>query len=159
MSRTVAQIAVTAHLEQDPADELERVRKEAEGGDRSWQQWLDEHEAGAAMLLTLEVAITVRAADGSEEQLARTNHNVWIEDHAHPPKVEQQVAEVAGKDFESLAEELRERGLDIVAEDLDEMLATVTLGDDVLAALSGEHIHHGEAPAARPGLTTAVDED
>lgn len=96
--RTLKQIEVVASLEDEPGPELERVRKEAEAGDTSWRRWLDEYESGAAMLLRLEVRVLIDE-DGHEERLTRTNRRLWVEDHAHPPKVEQQVTELAPKDF------------------------------------------------------------
>jgi hypothetical protein len=153
MPGTVSRIEVVAQQEEDPREELDRVRREADAGDASWRQWLEEYESGAAMLLRLEVSITIKR-DGASERLTRTNRNVWVADHAHPPKVERQVADLAHKDFESLARELREREVEVGVPDLEEMLVAVTLRDDVLDRLSGEHRHLGDAPASRPGLTT-----
>jgi hypothetical protein len=150
-------IEVVASLEDEPEDELARVRQEAEAGDSSWRRWLDEYESGAAMLLKLEVTVSIEE-DGQSDRLTRTNRRLWVEDHAHPPKVEQQVAELAPKDFESIASELRERGWGLGVEDLQEMFVAVELADDVVERLGRERRHLGEGVDSRPGLTTFADE-
>ncbi|HEY7152048.1 MAG TPA: hypothetical protein VH391_10235, partial [Solirubrobacterales bacterium] len=78
--------------------------------------------------------------------------------HAHPPKVEQQVAELAPKDFESVAGELQERGWALSVRDLQEMFIAVKLGDDVVERLGRERKHLGEGVDSTPGLTTFLDD-
>lgn len=153
MSTTIRQIEALARLDDEAERELEAVRVRARDGDESWQQWLEEYERGEAMLLKLRVSVVV-SVDDREERFTEQNHGVWVEDHAHPPKVEQQVAELAHKDFAALARKLREVGAAVRQEDLDEMFVAVTLGDDVQRRLSGEHRHLGEAVDSTPGLTS-----
>lgn len=156
-TRTLKRIEVVASIEDEPDEELARVRQEAEAGDPSWQRWLREYETGAAMLLKLEVSVSVEE-DGEEDRLVRTNRRLWVEDHAHPPKVEQQVAELAPKDFESIAEELQHRGWKLGVQDLEEMFVGVRLADDVVKRLGRKRQHLGEGVDSTPGLTTFAEE-
>ena len=157
MTQTVRRIEAVAHLEDQPEGELDRAREEAEAGDASWRQWLDQYEEGAAMLLRLDVSLHVDL-HGGEERMTLTNHSLWVEDHAHPPKVEQQIAELAHKDFPAFARALRDRGLELGVTDLEEMFVAVTLGDDVLAQLGSKRSHQGEAIDSTTGLTTRHSE-
>jgi hypothetical protein len=157
MTRTLRRIEVLASLEEEPDEELRRVRREAEAGDPSWRRWLDEYQSGDAMLLRLDVSVEIEE-DGRSDRLTRTNRRLWVEDHAHPPKVELQVAELAPKDFEWFAAQLARRGWSLVVTDLEQMFIGVTLGDDVIERLGRERRHLGEGVDPRMGITTFAEE-
>ena len=153
MTRTLRRIEAFASLEDAPQQELARARQEADAGDPSWQEWIAEYEQGAALLLKLEVSVVLEE-DGREDRIRRTNRNLWVEGYAHPPKVERQVAELAPKDFESFAQDLRRRQWALGVTDLDEMYVSVTLADEVIERLGPERRHLGEGVDASIGLTS-----
>lgn len=118
----------------DPEPTLARARQAAATGDESWQRWLTEYERGEALIVRLE--LTLEVSDGNREVLRIANPGVFVEKHPDPPKVEQQIAEIAGKDFSLLAGELSARGHEIDEGELDELYVHVELEQDLTRALS-----------------------
>jgi hypothetical protein len=104
---TIERVEAIAKLD-DPAPTLRYAASEAVKGDDSWEQWVREYEHGEALIVRLEM--TLEAVDGNEEIVEVHNGGLFVESHAHPPLVEQQIAEVASKDFGVIVDELRRWG-------------------------------------------------
>lgn len=153
MAITIRRIEARANLDDAPEQELEAVRRRIAAGDESWRRWLEEYERGEAMLLMIDLTVTLRDGD-REDKLAYANRGLWVEDHVHPPKIEQQVAELAHKDFGVIAADLAARGADAGREDLEEMFVAVELGDDIVDRIGGKHRHLGEGIESTPGVTS-----
>jgi hypothetical protein len=129
----VQRLQARARLD-DPAPALARAAAEAESGDESWAEWIAEYERGEAVIIRLDVSLEV--SDGAEERIEVENRGVWIEKDHHPAKIEQQVAELASKDYATLVGRLSERGHELDRRELGEMYVHVELADDLRAALS-----------------------
>jgi hypothetical protein len=118
-------------------DDPERTLAEAEAaaaeGDESWEQWLAEYHRGEALIVRLEFSVEFSA--GERDVVRVANPGVFIEKHPDPPMVEQQIAEVASKDFPFIARDLTARGHPIDEGALSEMYVHVELEDDVRRAL------------------------
>lgn len=106
--------------------------------DESWQQWVEEYDAGEALILRLDV--TARIDDG-DESVRVSNRGVWVEKDVHPPAVAGQVQQAVTKDFNTLAEKLRaDAGVAVTADDLADMYVDVELADDLLRALATDPV-------------------
>lgn len=140
----------------DPAGPLARAERAAAAGDESWNQWVDEHRRGKALIVCLEV--TLEALDRSGERIALriTNRGVFLEKDPQPPNVEQQVEELASKDFPSLARELARRGHQIDDHFLSQMYVHVELADDVRDSL--EEAGGQTSRVGLPGFDAGVAE-
>ena len=130
---TVRRVSAIARLD-DPRETLARAQADAESGDESWGRWVAEYGQGEAIVVWLEVEVELAGIEA--EVLTTANHGVFVETALHPPKVEQQIAEIATKDFESLARKLNDRGHEIECHDLAQMYVHVELADDVRCALA-----------------------
>lgn len=131
----------------DPVPVLERLAAAVADGDESWGRWLEEYQRGDALIVRVAVALDLD--DGQVVEAA--NRGVLIENDAQPPKVEQQVAELVGKDFAALAKELSARGHEIGEGELHAMYVHVELADDVRRSLS--------RPAGRGAAKGELDHD
>jgi hypothetical protein len=92
----------------DPTEQLAHARQRAAGGDESWGRWVEEYEAGDALILTLDVAVILDGVSASPARV--TNRGVWIEKNIHAPLVAGQVQQAVTKDFNLLAARLSEVG-------------------------------------------------
>jgi hypothetical protein len=149
MGKRIERLAVYATVD-DSGDVLDRARSDAAAGDSSWEEWLAEHERGDALLLRLRVTAEFREDDGPG-RVEVLNQDVWVENDEHPPKVEEQVREVAYKDVPALRSALRERGLDVTEEDLQAMMIHVELAESVLGELRARSAP-SRFPASRPDV-------
>jgi hypothetical protein len=127
----VQRLLAQARLEDSPKV-LAHARAEAAAGDESWEEWLAEYERGDALMLRLELAIDLD--DGA--RLSGSSSGLFVERHAHVPKVEQQVAEQASGDFTTLAEQLCSHGFQLDAYELGDMYIHVELDDEVRARMA-----------------------
>jgi hypothetical protein len=144
---------------QDPEEEVDRVRGEVLRGDESWGRWLDELERGDAVVAGMQVEVHVRLSDGSSRTAQAENHHLWLEVATHPPMLEAQIQEIAGKDFEALAERLREfgdgDGAGVTAYALSNMYVHVELSSELRTAnRRSDPAEQAIAPTAREGLGT-----
>lgn len=117
----------------NPAPSLARAQQAADEGDESWERWMAEYRAGEALIVRLELSLEFSADTRDIVRIA--NSGVFVERHPDPPKVEQQIADVAGKDFSYLARHLIAMGHDIDERDFSDVYVHVELGDDVRQAL------------------------
>lgn len=143
----------------DPGPTLTRAQEAANDGDESWERWVAEYRAGEALILRLDLSLEFSA--DSPDTLRIANSGVFVERHPDPPKVEQQIAEVASKDFSYLARELIARGHDIGERELSDIYVHVELGEDVRRALAdtappSQH-EHSRAPQADVRLSRPED--
>jgi hypothetical protein len=115
-------------LDDSPAA-LAHAEAYANDGDESWEQWVAEYRRGDALILRLELTLELGEAAGDVVKVARDGF--FVENHAHAPRVEQQIAELAGVDLVGLADELAERGYEIDARDLCAMYVHVELDPEV----------------------------
>lgn len=134
MAPMVCRISAIAELDERPtAADATRVRAQAGDRDNAWL--LDEWRAGR--LLLAEVVVTVSAEDdeGHDVTVRRAIADVWLEPD-EPPRVEEQVADIAPAELEALAGELRAFGLTVDDDDLQSSYLHVELGERLRGALS-----------------------
>lgn len=144
-------IAAYARLDSDPEEELARAREASEAGDESWDRWIEEVESGDALLVELFITADVRD-HADVHRLRGHNRAVWLENDAHPPKVEEQIREIASKDFGSLSRALEGRGVELSPEELTQMFVHVELGDDLRERLAARR-DAAKRDQTRVGLT------
>jgi hypothetical protein len=145
---TVRSITCRADLD-DAAPEIDQAREQARAGDVSWKQWVDEYDAGRALVLRLQVTISFDEDDQIEE-VETVNRGIWVEASEHPPAIAGQLEDVVAKDFNMLSAQLGERGLDVPASELAEMHTRVELSADLLRTLD-------EKPSGRRGLLPEIE--
>ena len=73
--------------------------------------------------------------DGQDVTVRRAIGGVWLEPDA-PPRVEEQVADIAPSELEALARELRDQGLTVDEDDLQSSYLHVELGERLRGALA-----------------------
>jgi hypothetical protein len=125
---SVHRLSARATLDESPSV-LEHAEAEAAAGDESWEQWVVEYQRGEALILRLELALEV--GDGAGDVITTSKDGFFVENHAHAPKVEQQIAELAFGDLTLLADEMRRRGHDLDLLDLAGMYVHVELDPEV----------------------------
>lgn len=138
----------------DPGPTLRRAEAAAAAGDESWNRWLEEYRRGEAVIVCVAVAVEVA---GLDEAVETANQGVFLEIDSQPPKVEQQVAELVGKDFSALAAELSSRGQPLEAEEFLDMYVHVELAEDVRQALTMS-IAAGAKQAGTPDSDAGLSE-
>jgi len=130
----VQRLSARAQLDESPAA-LSHASARAESGDESWEQWLAEYRRGEALILRLELTLEL-SGDGNE--VVRTSRDgLFVENHVHAPKVEQQIAELASGDFAAMAGQLAQRGRDLDLRGIGAMYVHVELDRDVQRRLRG----------------------
>ena len=125
---SVQRLSARAVLDDSPSA-LARAEAHAASGDESWEQWVDEYQRGEALILRLELALELE--DSTGDVITASKDGFFVENHAHAPKLEQQIAELAFGEVSSLAAELRRRGHDLDLHDLDGMYVHVELDPEV----------------------------
>lgn len=88
-----------------------------------------EYQRGEALVLRLE--LTLELGEGDDEIITASRDGFFVENHAHAPKVEQQIAELASGDLTALADELRQRGHELDVRELGAMYVHVELDPEV----------------------------
>jgi hypothetical protein len=121
---SVQRLSVRALLDDSPAA-LGHAESQAAAGDESWEQWVAEYRRGDALIVRLELALEISGADG--ETVTASRNGFFVENHAHAPKLEQQIAELASGDLTALAGELADRGHEVDAHELGTMYVHVEL--------------------------------
>lgn len=147
----IEHITVRAELS-DAREELERATRWVRDGERDWQAWIDDWHAGIALVLRLRVSVDVVLDDGGDARFECVNRSVWVEKHVDPPRIQEQVREIAGKDFDTLAGQMRDAGVDVAPSDLEDMYVDVRLDASLRDALSKPPaLGRGMAPRRRLG--------
>lgn len=123
----------------DARKEVDEAARRAAAGDVDWQAWIDDWRAGAALVLRLELTAEVCARDGPAVRV-RSCGPVWVERHGDPPRVEEQLRQLAGNDFGELAGALRAHGLEIDESDLDDMYVEIRLDRSLRDALAARAV-------------------
>lgn len=131
----VERLAARVTLE-DPCAALARAEAAAADGDESWSRWVEEYRRGEAVIVRVDTTLEASAGEGGPLVIHVANHGVFLEKDPQPPNVEQQVGELAAKDFSMLARELAERGHRVDRHVLGQMYVHVELGQDVRDSLS-----------------------
>jgi hypothetical protein len=131
MSR-VERIDVRAGLD-DPVPALARATLEAAAGDQSWADRATQFELGEALIVRVDVSVL--AVGSGRDEIETTIRGVFVENDAHPPKLEQQIAEVARTKLPLVAERLRDLGHSVGVVELDEMYVHVELERQLRDAL------------------------
>jgi hypothetical protein len=85
--------------------------------------------AGAILPIRFHVSAVAIDAAGDEFSAECVNEDVWLDAPQHLPELAEDVRVTASKDFAALAGQLRERGVDVVADRLGDMYVEVTLDD------------------------------
>jgi hypothetical protein len=124
----VQRLSARARLDES-AVALSQAKARAASGDESWEQWLTEYRRGDALLLRLE--LTLELAGEGDEVLQTSSDGLFVENHPHAPKVEQQIAELASGDFAAMAGQLARRGRDLDVRGIGAMYVHVELAADV----------------------------
>lgn len=124
----VRRLSARASLDDSPTA-LAHATAQADSGDESWEQWVAEYQRGEALVLRLE--LTLELGDATGEVITASRDGFFVENNAHAPKVEQQIAELASGDLTALAAELTQRGHDLDARELGAMYVHVELDPDV----------------------------
>lgn len=124
---SVRRLSVRASLDDSPAA-LATAEAHAAAGDESWEQWVAEYRRGEALIVRLELTVEI---DGGDVLTAATN-GYFVENNAHAPKLEQQIAELAAGDLAALAAEFAARGHDLDLQALGSMYVHVELAPEVL---------------------------
>ena len=124
----VRRLSARASLDDSPVA-LAHATAQADSGDESWEQWVAEYQRGDALVLRLE--LTLELGDAAGEIITVSRDGFFVENNAHAPKVEQQVAELASGDLTALAAELTERGHDLDVRELGSMYVHVELDPGV----------------------------
>jgi hypothetical protein len=129
----VQRLSAHARLDDSP-EALAHAKTEASAGDESWEQWVAEYERGDALIVRLE--LTIEITGDEPERLQSHTGGFFVENTANPPKLEQQIAEVASGDLQSLGQELARHGHHVEAKELDQMYVHVELEGAVLERLA-----------------------
>ena len=123
---------LTVHASEDPQTlPVEEAWNEASAGDGNWREMLIQLQRGDAAIVELRTLADVEV-DGVPERIEIVNHGVWVERDLHPPKIEEQVRELAYKDVAPLHKALLERGVDLPEDELSEMFFHVEVDDGLL---------------------------
>ena len=120
---------------------------------------MSEHERGEALIVRLDVRVV--AMDHAREVIETGNRGVFVENDFHPPRLEQQIAELAKEDAPSITARLKELGHDIGFAELAEMYVHVELDPQLRAALRRDHAARrslrSDASSAKPPLSKSSD--
>lgn len=84
-----------------------------------------EYRRGDALVVRLE--LTVEVSGGPGETLTASRDGFFVENHAHAPKLEQQIAELASDDLAALAVGLSQSGHDLDPHEIGAMYVHVDL--------------------------------
>lgn len=129
----MTRLSARARLD-DSAEALANAKAEASAGDESWEQWVAEYERGDALIVRLELTIEI-TGDEPERLLAHTG-GFFVENTGNPPRLEQQIAEVASADLHSQLQELARGRHHLEPDELDHMYVHVELDQTVLERLA-----------------------
>jgi hypothetical protein len=141
----VQRLSACARLDES-APPLAQARAEAAAGDESWAQWVAEYQRGTALILRLDLSVAY--LDGEPGEIRSSIGGLFVESDIHPPKVEQQIAELASGVLMELVGALAARGAQIDAYELGEMYVHVELEQDVRQKLEAA-VHHPRAETSR----------
>lgn len=130
MAGRVLRLSARATLD-DPELVLRNAETAGAGGNESWARWAEGYRRGEALLLRLRVTLVLELPDGCADAVECVNRAVWVEATGDVPLVEEQVRDVAGKDFAALAAAARGRGVGVTSRDLDHMYVHVSLAEQV----------------------------
>lgn len=144
--QTVQRLSAHARLDESPAA-LSQARAQAESGDESWEQWLDEHRRGDALILRLE--LTLELGGDGQAVLRTSREGFFVENHVHAPQVEQQIAELASGDFALLAGELANQGHALDLPEIGAMYVHVELDPEVRRRLADHRTRRESALSSR----------
>jgi hypothetical protein len=152
--KTIQRLRAEVHLDA-PRQALADATAQADRGDDDWRQWVDEYRRGEALIVRLEV--WVEFATDEPHLLHVRNCGVWVERTSNAPKLEAQIAEIVDKDYDVLAEELRQHGFHCDSSDLASMYVHIELQDDVKRLLESGRAGDGDPdrPTAEVGLSRA----
>ena len=135
---SVQRLSVRALLDDSPAA-LAHAQALAAAGDESWAQWVAEYQRGDALIVRLELVLEV--SNDRREVVTASRDGFFVENHVHPPKLEQQIAELASGDLTALAAELGDRGHELDIHELGTMYVHVELDSELRRRLH----QHGAA--------------
>lgn len=130
---SVDRLLARARLDDSPTA-LARAKAQAAEGDESWEQWVAEYQRGEALIVRLELMMEI--SDGASQVIRTTKDGFFIENHAHAPRVEKQIAELASDDFAALGAELVRRGHEVDQYELGELYVHVELDKELRLRLS-----------------------
>src|SRR6185312_6675461 len=91
---TIERITAYAALS-DPAEDLAEAARWATEGDVDWQAWLADWRLGLVLILRLDVVVAIARPGAEDQRLTCSGRSVWVEKHADPPTVQEQLRHVA----------------------------------------------------------------
>lgn len=107
---------------------LTQARRSA-SGDADWWELIDQEREGRAVVVSLDVSLRGVAAGGEPFELTRNSEAVWASVPAHLPDLEEELRGVAAGLVSDLADQLRERGVEVRDDALGRMFIHVSLTD------------------------------
>ena len=102
-----------------------------------------EVQSGDVLAVQLWVSVDAATPDRGEFTVGCHNEDVWVGKPAHVPELAEEVRQIAPKDFRTLSSQLRDRGVDVTANELAEMYVEVTLDETLQRAAAGDGARAG----------------
>lgn len=131
----ITRLTVRASPDSASSSVIAEAQQHARAGDAAWRDWLVRVSRGEAAIVQLVTSAEIDIC-GVRDRIEVTNHGVWIERDAHPPKIEEQIREVAYKGVRPLHYALLGRGVDVAVREMEEMFFHVEL-DPALVRSTG----------------------
>ena len=122
----ITRLTVWASPDTSSSSVIAEAQQHARAGDGAWQDWLVRVDRGEAAIVQLVTSAEIDVR-GVRDRIEVTSHGVWIERDEHPPKVEEQIREIAYKGVRPLHCALLGRGVDVAVRDMEEMFFHVEL--------------------------------
>lgn len=132
----IRRLTVRASPDSAPRSAISEAQQQARAGDSAWRDWLARVHRGEAAVVELMTAADIEIR-GVPERVEVVNHGVWIERDAHPPKIEEQIREIAYKDLAPLHDLLLVRGVDVPVREMEDMFFHVELDPALVRASAG----------------------
>ena len=129
----IRRLSVRASPDSASRSVIADAQQRAQAGDPAWRDWLVRVDRGEAAVVQLVTSADVDIC-GVPERIEVTNHGVWIERDAHPPKIEEQIREIAYKDVGPLHDALLVRGVDVPVREMEDMFFHVELDPALVRA-------------------------
>lgn len=126
----IRRLSVRASPDTTSGSVIAEAQQHARAGDPAWRDWLVRVDRGDAAIVQLLTSAEIDVC-GVRDRIEVVNHGVWIERDAHPPKIEEQIREIAYKDVRPLHDALLVRGIDVPVREMEDMFFHVEI-DPVL---------------------------
>lgn len=122
----IRRLSVRASPDSASGSVIAEAQQHARAGDPAWRDWLVRVDRGDAAVVQLLTSAEIDVC-GMCDRIEVVNHGVWIERDAHPPKIEEQIREIAYKDVRPLHDALLVRGIDVPVREMEDMFFHVEI--------------------------------